>query len=174
MTLNTRIYVHGPIDYREVFAKCDQLIGANGGTRFRDEPGVISNEPDQGLCAWLDVHHGDGGPYLKDPEPCDEYCEPGCDFPHDPACWLVASFDTAYSYHGADGGCGDLHARIVAELGRWLDSKGITWSWRNEFTGDIHQGYDGLTDLGAGGLEALEWFATEVLPAIAARFGSTT
>ena len=171
MTLNTRIYVHGRVDCREVFIKCNQLIGAHEGIAFKDEPGMIWNEPGQGLCALLDVTHGDGAP-LREPGEHAKYCDDGgadeCFTPCGVPCWLEVSFDTSYSYSGPEGGCGDLHARLVAELGRWLDGKDIRWSWRNEFTSEVHESYAGLEDLAAGGLKALGWFATEALPAIAA------
>jgi len=170
MTLDTRIYVHDPIDYREVFAKCDQLIGAHEGIKFTDEPGCIANAPMQGLPGWLMLYHGNGEP-LREAGDHAQYCDGEADECFTPCgvpCWLEVSLDTAYGYHGPEGRCGDLHARVVAELGRWLDGKGIRWSWRNEFTSEVHQGYEGLTELGAGGLAALEWYATEALPAIAA------
>jgi len=188
MTLDTRIYVQGPVDYREVFVKCNQLIGAHEGINFTDEPipgwengerkrgpedgeWFIWNAPNQGLCALMEVSYRKGGA-LRAPGGHSRYCEPeadGCDGRScAPACWLEVSFDTAYGYSGPDGGCSDLHARLVAEFGRWLDGKGIRWSWRNEFTGEIHQGYEGLPDLGTGGLKALDWFTSLTLPAIAA------
>ena len=72
MTLDTRIYVLDRIDYREVFVKCNQLIGAHEGIEFTDEPipdykageclpgpeggdWFIWNKPGQGLCALLDI-----------------------------------------------------------------------------------------------------------------------
>lgn len=183
MTLDTRIYVHDPVDYWQVWVRCNQLIGADEGTRFTDEPEPhwkdgertrgpeggdwsIWNEPGQGLCALLDISYRKNAPLRAEPEPCDQYCEHDDDWQHAPACWLEISFDTAYSYTGPEGGCGDLHARLVAELGRWLDEAGVRWSWQNEFTGEYHQGYEGLAELGAGGLKALDWFATQALPAI--------
>ena len=190
MTLDTRIYLHDRADYREVFVKCNQLIGAHEGIRFTDEPvsdwkdgkrlrgpedgeWTIWNAPGQGLCALLDLSYRKDAP-LRAPGDHYRYCEPDeCDGGCAPACWLEVSFDTAYGYRGDNGeGCGDLHARLVAELGRWLDGKGVRWSWQNEFTGEIHSGYEGLTELGAGGLAALEWFAAEALPAIAAHVGN--
>lgn len=177
MTLSTYVYVRDQVDYREVFAITNQLIGAHEGVRFMDrkhEDGsrCISNNPDQGLCAWLLVTYNPAGP-LTTPEQAaqhDDYCEPDCDGDHyDRACWLKVNLDTVYSYHGPDGGCGDLHARVVAELGQWLDGKGIRWEWRNEFTGEVHQGYDGLAELGSGGAEASDWFRNIAAPAIAAR-----
>lgn len=188
MTLDTRIYIHGPVDYREVFVKCNQLIGAHEGIRFTDEPvadwqdgerkpgpedgpWTIWNEPGQGLCALLDMSYRKAAP-LRRPGDHSRYCdgpEDGCDGTGACGpCWLEVSFDTAYGYRGPEGGCGNLHARLVAELGQWLDGKGIRWQWKNEFTGEIHWGYDRLTDLCDGGAEATTWFRDIVEPAIAA------
>jgi hypothetical protein len=187
MTLDTRIYVHGPVDHREAFVVFNRLLGAHEGIRFSDEqdksyrdgewavfpdsPWTIANDPDQGLPGWLMIHYRPEAPLRTAAAvaACDEDCEPDCDGTyHSRACHLEVSIDTAYSYHGPDGGCGDLHARLVAEFGHWLDGKGVRWQWKNEFTGEVHWGYEGLTELGAGGLAALEWFATAALPAIAA------
>lgn len=179
MTLDTRVYVQGRIDHKLLFVKCNQLIGAHEGVRFRDRqdewpkngadnPWTIGNEPEQGLCAWMMVEYRPGRPLIAEGEHW-QYCDPEtdeCPAPCGHPCWLEVSFDTAYSYSGPDGGCGDLHARIVAELGAWLDERGIPWSWRNEFTGEVHERYDGLTELGGGGAEASAWFRDIVAPAI--------
>jgi hypothetical protein len=140
MTLDTRIYAPGA-DYREVFTKVNQIIGAHEGIRFEDGADSIMNLPGQGLGAWVIVYHRDGEP-------------------------VEVSIDTVYSYSGPDGGCGDLHARVVAELGQWLDFKGVAWSWQNEFTGEVHQRYDGLTDLAGEGAEASAWVRDIVMPAL--------
>lgn len=172
MTLDTCVYLHDRIDYREVFVRCNQLIGADEGTRFTDKDGSISNSPGQGLCAWLYVYHKGEAPLLRAGEHS-RYCEPDepgeDDMPHSTCFphWLSVSFDTAYGYKGPDGGCGDLHARLVAELGQWLDGKGVAWSWLNEFTGTVHQGYDGLTELAGDGARASEWYRDIAAPAIA-------
>jgi len=170
MTLDTRIYVHGQVDYRQVFVKCSQLIGAHEGIRFEDKPGNIYNRIDQGLCALLDIRHGNGRP-LRVPGDHRPWCageDDECFSPCGIPCWLEVSFDTAYGYQGPEGGCGDLHARLVAELGQWLDGQGIGWSWQNEFTGEVHQGYEGLTDLAGSGARASSWFRDIAAPAIAA------
>lgn len=170
MTLDTRVYMHGPVDYREVFVKCNQLIGAHEGIKVTDENGSIWNHPGQGLCALLDVYYGDGVPLVK-PGDHDRYCDgeaDECFAPCGVPRWVEVSLDTAYGYREDGLGCGDLHAKLVAELGRWLDGKGIRWSWQNEFTGEVHQGYEGLADLGEGGLRALDWFTAQAAPAIAA------
>src|SRR5690606_25459508 len=133
----------------------------------------IGNLPGQGLCALLDISYRPGAP-LRTPEQAAEHDEDICNLPcdgdrHPPACWLEISINTAYGYKGDNGeGCGDLHARLVAELGQWLDERGIRWSWKNEFTGDIHSGYERLIDLCSAGFEATAWFRTSVLPAIEA------
>lgn len=54
---------------------------------------------------------------------------------HGPPCWVELSWDTAYSYRDKLGGCGDLHRRITAAVGEWLDGQGIDWSAMNEYTG---------------------------------------
>lgn len=185
MTLDTRMYVLDRVDHRAMFQRCQELIGATD-ARTSDEqdptyrngqrivepgsPWTLMNEPGQGLSAWLMMHYRPGAP-LRSAEQAaghDEYCEEDCSGrEHRPACWLEISFDTAYGYRGPGGeGCGDLHARVVAELGQWLDKAGVRWSWRNEFTGEVHTGYDRLVDLMSGGFEATAWFQTSALPAI--------
>lgn len=124
MTLSTKIYVHDPVGIREVFVTCNRLIGADEGTRFTHAGPVLRNDPGQGLCAWLWITENlEGVP-------------------------LTVDFDTAYGYHGPEGGCGDLHVRLVRQLGAWLDERGVRWSWLNEFTDEVFQGTDGLETLG--------------------------
>ena len=186
MTLDTRIYVLDKIGHRDVFLKCNQLIGATENTRSTDKqdqswrkgepvevpgnPWTISNKPGQGLPGWLMIHYRPDAPLRADEAAHDEDCEgeDDCSWNHRRACWLEVSIDTAYGYRGPEGGCGDLHARLVAELGQWLDTRGVRWQWKNEFTGEVHDRYDGLTDLGSGGAEASEWFRDIVTPAIQA------
>jgi hypothetical protein len=169
MTLDTRVYVISKVDYRAVWVACNRLIGAHEGIKFTDEGGYIGNKPGQGLLALLDVHYGTDAPLVAEGGH-HRYCEPDDEdarhrrcFPH----WLEASFDTPYGYRDSDGnGCGDLHARLVAELGQWLDGQGARWAWENEFTGEVHEGYEGLTDLARGGAQATQWYRTIVAPAL--------
>lgn len=152
MTLSTYVYVKDKIDRRALFMKCNQLVGADEGVRFSESDTGISNEPGQGLNAWVLISGRADGPLTSAAEAAEhgEECEgeDDCSWAHERACWAKANFDTSYSYQGPEGGCGDLHARYVAELGKWLDDQGIGWEWRNEFTGEVHQRYDGLTELG--------------------------
>jgi len=147
-------------------------------------PWWIWNAPGQGLCALLDMSYRPDAPY-RSAEQAASHDEDICNLPsaswydeesgpcdgsgHSPACWLEISFDTTYGYKGDNGeGCGDLHARLVAELGQWLDERSVPWLWQNEFTGEIHSGYQQLIGLCSAGFEASAWFQTTVAPAIAA------
>jgi len=189
MTLDTRMYVHDPIDHKALFDHCNTLIGAVSpvSTDSQDEtwrkgesfvepgnPWSIRNRLGQGFCALLDISYRPNAPLRTDEQAAehdDEICDEDCggDW-HPPACWIEVSLDTAYGYRGDNGeGCGDLHARLVGELGLWLDGQGIGWSWMNEFTGEVHGGgsrYRELVGLASGGFEATAWFQTTVLPAI--------
>lgn len=187
MTLNTSVYVLDKIGHKDVFIRCNQLIGATEATAFtneqiktwrggegRPEPGNawnIGNKAGQGLCAMLDVYYQPGGPLRATDGGCEWYCDPGCDDDHSsPACWLEVTFDTAYGYRDEqERGCGDLHAALVAELGKWLDERGVRWLWENEFTGEVHAGYERLIDLCSDGFEAAAWFRETVMPAISSQ-----
>ncbi|MEU6674849.1 hypothetical protein [Streptomyces sp. NPDC046925] len=205
MTLDTRVYALDQVDPHEVFRFCRTLLDATSRHAFDDtqdatylngqrliepaNPWTISNNPGQGLPAWLMLHYRPNVP-LRTPEQAAEHDPDICNLPgvswYDAtegpcngehswqrACWLEVSFDTAYGYSDERGfGCGDLHAEYVSRLGRWLDERDVKWEWKNEFTGEIHTGYSELTELGRGGFEASAWFRTTVLPAIAAERGA--
>jgi hypothetical protein len=147
-----------------------------------DAPWSLDNKPGQDLPAWLMLAYRPGRALrtAEDVAPHDEYCnivgnkyydpdEELCDSTcHPRACWLSIDFDTTYGYRDKRGwGCGDLHSALIAELGFWLDARGIRWEWKNEFTGDVYQGANGLETLGHGGAEASQWFTNMVVPAIA-------
>jgi hypothetical protein len=184
MTLDTNIYILDRISHRDVFVKCNQLIGATEATEFHNEqiktwrngegkpePGnawAIGNKACQGLCALLDIYYRPDAALRAADNGCEWYCDPDCSDEHsNPACWLEVSFDTPYGYRDEQGrGCGDLHASLVSQLGQWLDERGVRWLWENEFTGEVHSGYERLVDLCTGGFEASAWFRTSVLPAI--------
>jgi hypothetical protein len=161
------------------------------GERFVEpgNPWTMMTVPGQGLAAWLMLHYRQDAPLRTSAEaeahdedcnlPGSEYYDPEADLCdgswHRTACWLEISFDTAYSYRDEQGrGCGDLHASLIADLGRWLDERGVRWSWKNEFTGDVHTGYDRLIELCSGGFEASAWFRTSVLPAIEQEIGGAS
>lgn len=183
MTLNTGVYVRDRIDPMEVFAKCRDLLGATPKIEarfyFERDGGEwsVGNKSGQGLPALLDIEFRPGEPLRTEEQSaaCDTYCDDDCDGKwHRPACWLSLSFDTTYSYTDEHGGCGHLHARLLADLGEWLASRGVSWCWQNEFTGEYHESFEGLDELAGGGDTAREWFAERVVPAIEAAGGRVT
>jgi hypothetical protein len=181
MTLDTRVYVHDEVDVHELFAECRRLLGADESHRSFDGPSRWSSHRDswtvgnglgQGLPALLAIDYRPGAPLRPDGDACSAYCDPEDDrHYHQSAMWCEVSFDTAYGYADSRGGCGALHARLVFDLGQWLDERGVAWSWRNEFDGEVHGGderYVRLRDLADDGQEAMRWFKGVVEPAIAA------
>lgn len=176
MTLSTNLYIIEPTNPRKVFDFCLALLAEDfdgepqwdytrkgEGERFTASTSHYATTCGQGLAAWLFVHHADDGPLMiagdeweedEVPPPCNEHC-------------VRINWDTAYSFRGRqDERCGDLHARMVATVGHWLDEQGLTWWWHDEFTGEHHQGVDGLDALGNMGDNARSWFSGTVLPAI--------
>lgn len=203
MTLDTRIYVHDPVDVYELFREGQRLLHItdldpkrdlrtpdrmvwkdDAETVFRDGKWVedtdgersIGNQFGQGLPAILRINYREGGPLKPNADDCDRYCDDPCDreSPHKPAMWCEISLDTTYGYETAIGGCGDLHAVLIAAFGHWLTQRGVTFSWMNEFTGDVYQGTDGLDTLSENGEKAAAWFRDVAQPAIEARIGAST
>lgn len=186
MTLNTSVYVHDRADTGAIFHLCRELLGAADRHTFTDEPcgyrngeWAMAHPPGLGLPAWLMIYHRAGAFLRPDADACDGNCwTPGegeegePEHFHRPAMWCEVTFDTGYAYRDEQGrGCGDLHACLVAALGQWLDTRGVTWSWVNEFDGAVYGGedrYARLTELMQAGHRATEWFGAWVLPAIAA------
>lgn len=146
-----------------------------------ENPWTLETTCGQGLPAWTRLHYRPGVALRTAEESAahDEDCTlPGrawwtegeseaCDGKwHKPASWLSVDFDTAYSYRDHGLSCGDLHALIVAELGEWLDARGVRWLWQNEYTGEVHDSAEKLIELTTGAIESSAWFYTAVLPAI--------
>lgn len=156
MTLSTHIIVVEPTDPRAVFDHCLGLAATGFGRaptwdftpagegRGFSEAHYVST-CGQGLPVWVWVLHATDGPLVwRDPDDDDE-----------PAPWwnehcIRINFDTAYGYRSRNGGgCSDLHAWLVQEVGRWLLDRGITkWVWNNEFTGEWFGPDDPVTALG--------------------------
>lgn len=148
MTLNTRVVIEQPYPAPRVFHHCRQLLGCTDAHVWEHErTSKWSRNPrygnilGQGLPALLWLHYGPDGPLLDDDE----------DDPEERQGFIAVHFDTAYGYarfspNGA--GCEDLHAWLIRELGRWLDERGLTWQWQNEFTGEWHRGSEGLGEFG--------------------------
>lgn len=166
MTLETRVRITEPItaeDAWRIFRKAQSLLGSPETMitellgSFYDNPG-ITNMPDQGLPALLALQHNHGKPLVDDPDG---------DWP---TCWAQISFDTTYGYSDEFGGPGTLHARLVAQLGEWLDQQGWTWQWMDEHSGAWYSGYSDLGVLIGHGRDAQTWFAS-ILPVLARKIG---
>ena len=135
MTRSTEVAVTSPgIDPMEMWTVMATLIKAPEQYRFEVTSLGIHAHLGQGLCALLDLRHAVGQVLIPE-DGCDEYCDSECtgEWCWGPAHYLMADFDTAYSYTG-DCGChsGGLHIQLVSGLGAWLDSKGATWAWWDE------------------------------------------
>lgn len=187
MTLSTNVYVLDQVDVRELFHFAQGLLTKYDEQRrtpeqqvWTDEDGWrgegarrIANRLGQGLPGILKIAYRPDAPLAtaEQAATCASDCDADSDYHYHPhACWADLDLDTAYGARFENGmGCGDLHAALVAEIGKWLDGRGIRWEWRNEFTSDVHGGddrYERLVDLCSGGFEAAAWFRTSVLPAI--------
>lgn len=165
MTLSTNLYVLDKTDLEELFAKAIADLGGTELTEDREWYGarVRQTRPGQGLPAWLMVHYQPDGPLQPNVVPETE------DEGRQTACYYRVNWDTGYGYDRNGEGCGQLHARLVASLGHWLDQRRISWAWSNEFTGDIYLGPAGLHTLAGGGTAAREWLANVVMPVITGR-----
>jgi hypothetical protein len=152
------------------------------------------HSPGLGLDGWLIMYYGADGPMNH---VCSKYCprkvglaewdekkryhvtqddidEHRAEIGEDPTenGWATAeiSIDTGYSFMNDRGeSCSQRHARFVFELGQWLDGLGCQWKWKNEYTGEWHDGYEGLEDFGGFHMSEggpAEWFAGVALPAM--------
>lgn len=178
MTLSTDIYILDPIDPSAVFTFCQELMGDPEDMAVEESeswasPGarVLMNAPGQGLPAWLMVFHRSGAPLVTEDSArtCTEDCDPDRgDHPHPVPAYLTVNFDTGYRYKDEHGGCTELHIRYIVALGRWLNSQGVGWRWRDEYCGDIYDGLDleGLKHFASDGKQAHDWFTNVVQPAI--------
>jgi hypothetical protein len=188
VTLSTYLYIHDPVVIPDLLAEARRNLALydEDGRRPEDHTPLdtarpwsetyktVGNEIGQGLPSMLLIHYGGDGPLRPSASEHDDYCDDDCSGEyHDPAMFAKVNWDTTYGYRNPKvGGCADLHARLIAHLGQWLDARSIDWSWRNEFTGEVHHRYDGLDAFIGDGAEARSWFAGSVLPAIAARAAS--
>lgn len=190
MTLNTKIYLHAQVDIPEFFEFCQRaLLAFDGNARsleaviwsdedsyWNDGSWARANQLGQGLPAILDLTYRPDAPLLtvEQSEQHNDYCndDGDCDgSSHTPPNWATVSLDTAYGYSDPHRGwgCGDLHAALIRLFGDYLDKHAVHFSWENEFTGEVHDGYNNLDDLGAQGANAGEWFRGTVLPMIEAQ-----
>jgi hypothetical protein len=181
MTLNTAIYLdgaHGREVAREVYDFFNNLLGPRPGgepTQMSKEampwsgPGVLNfgNELGQGLPAILDVEFREDAPVASTEQAAEhtEDCEwdvkqgSSCDWNHPVVCGILISLDTAYGYTDSYGGCSVLHARYIVDFyTNFVLPRGLSLRWKNEYSGEINEGIDGIEEFLDGGDEAAEWF----------------
>jgi hypothetical protein len=162
---------------------------------YRSGQKWVLNPGGIGLDAWLWIYYGADGPMVHQhdkwcdievgpakwddegnhtvtQEMVDDHAEQIANDPTENG-WgaIEVTFDTAYGYRSDSGeGCSQLHARLVAQLGKWLDQLALPWKWQNEYTGEWFDGYNGLSEF-VGAHEstgAASWFNDVVMPAIQA------
>ena len=172
MTLDTRVFISGPIDGEAAFALALRAVLTAGGTLDRLNGAIIERTAEgrapawmyekpagkEVLARWESWQKSDsiatppqGLPaattcyYRADGSPLVPVSEPG----GRPACAVEVSWDTAFRYRGPAGGCCDLHAAALIWLYDNLP-EGCGFVWRNEFTGEDNVGLSGLGEFTQG------------------------
>ena len=177
MTLSTLVAITAPVDATEIHAWANRELLRAPDAEHSVGSGEIANAPGQGLDAWLITRHNDGAPinwrqilYVPDEKPDyeddDDYARECARADAMAEAWAVLDFDTAYGYVSDGKDCGGLHAEYIARICQKVGPEHVRW--QNEFTGEWHDGLDGLADLGRGAAQAVDWFHTTALPAIIA------
>lgn len=146
MTLTTRVAIGHPIPVKRVYEYARDIVETptevNPVSTSFGSVEHIGNPSDVGAQALLWINYGADGPLGA------EYYDPECSRPDGVVC-LEVCFDTPYSAVSNRGeACGQLHARLVREMGAWIGEHGAPWWWLDERAGEWHAG--------CGGLEALQ------------------
>lgn len=142
MTLTTRVAIGHPLPVQHVYQHARDLVGTPAGvdpvvTSYRSFE-CIGNPPSLGADALLWIYYGLDAPLDV------EYYDPECNRPDGVVC-LEVCFDTPYSAVSTRGEtCGQLHARLVREMGAWIGEHGAPWWWYDEREGEWHAGCEGL------------------------------
>lgn len=195
MTLNTSVYILDPIDVEELFAwGNDNLIKPSSTPRvtrysigdlpysFDSTPithAHVGNDLGQGFDAIFDIDHWEGALHDAAEEEEDEDMKKY--FSNRPKHYAEVSFDTSYGFkessaHPGISGCDNLHALYVGLLHQHLSEKGVRMAWKNEYSGEIFEGINGIDTLLKDGDDTQEWFhniAKPTIEAIVASEGGT-
>lgn len=176
MTLNTSIFLTGPVDAHELQRFVNTVLLKAPDAETKDEPDTdwqtkeptgtwsLDNLPGQGFDAWMMItYRPDGELATEDVWDDDD----GYRWLAQKKCTVEISFDTPYGGRSRDGlDCTTLHSAYIVALFHWAQERGITLEWQNEYTGDYFEGLNGLEDFGNAGDEAMDWFRNVVTPAI--------
>lgn len=139
--MTTRVYALDPVNGETLHAEATRLVnpanrpvivqdGLVGDSGYVDGRSILRNQADQGLHALVWTHYGRDHPINdREIESDGAVIGPDIDF------MAVVAFDTPYSASGH-------HAWLVAQLGQWLDDRGVGWVWELEYDGSLHKADD--------------------------------
>lgn len=156
MTLSTDVYIQGPVDLHALkyvvqaaLAEFDEVGRTTEQQAWNDDSAGLSPSwstmVGQGLPAWTYIHFAHPAAEGAWAQPEDENDEGYVT----PAHFARIDFDTAYGYRGENGEtCSTLHVQLMTRVGKWLDEQSVPWKWRDEFTGKVHDAYDGFDTFG--------------------------
>jgi hypothetical protein len=193
MTLNTKVYVQGSVDWDDFHGWVNRELLKAPDAAFTRTDHSLSNRMGQGLIAifelsWSDVPQQYVSYILDQEDYRDEYdsdeehqvavAEFAAEFADEVERARVAteaigdyyaefSFDTGYGYKQDGRGCSDLHGTFLVKAYReYFEPRGVDFVWKNEFTGDLYKNLDGIETLLDGGAEATAWFENVLIPAV--------
>lgn len=190
MTLSTLVVLHewtGPIELHTWF-NANVLGVADKNPIIHQTDTSIRNELGQGFDAIFEVEwEKDGAPLVwydraeeeermarhvpsiyTAQEAADEVASMAAYYEKYPEGVIKIDWDTGYAFKDEHGGCSDLHARYIVRLAKeYLEPRGITFAWQNEYSGEWNEGLTGFEEFGRAGADAGAWFANVALPAIA-------
>ena len=138
MTLCTSVLIRSEgLHEEDVFQRCRDLIGANEYDQHIPIirwPGTLRHKGGQGLPAHLVLYTDPAASNLQDTDRT-----------------MMIRLDTAYGYHENGEDCYQLHARLVKELGLWLDHFDggevyiQMWGWHHESSNEWVFGSDKIS-----------------------------
>jgi len=169
MTLNTVIGLRGNLNFDEVVDYANKLIGAEnpryraGSSEYNEGLWEYVNTPGQGFGAWLFAYRSlEGEEETKGVWVKDVYDEDydSVTSQEDYNVNIRLAFDTAYGYKDpVYGGCTEFHAFIILSLKEYVEERGGTLIWQNEYNGDINEGSEGMEKFLDSGDDAMSWFS---------------
>lgn len=142
MTMTTRVYALDPVNGASLHAEATRLVNPTDQEviteddrtgsfyTYVDGRAQLRNTADQGLAALVWTHFGVDHPITdREIESDGTIIGPDLDF------MAMVAFDTPY-------GASEHHAWLVAQLGEWLDDRGVRWVWELEYDGSLHKADD--------------------------------
>lgn len=172
MHLNTGVYIHGQVDVDALFTfTLDTLLAAEGQNRSADRVysnhekssihapgtwvrGVPSIQPDANeLPAFFGIwYRRDGSPVQTQTQADQAWrkCKNDCERDqHAPAYQVMLGFSVSLFWDDDERGWnpGNLTSFLLWNIGGWLDTNKVKWSWSNELQDHITVGYEPLEQM---------------------------